>query len=139
MKIDSFRGKYFFLSNFFVSDIRYNGLTFLNNEAAFQAQKCPERANEFCGLNPSDAKRLGRKVWLRSDWETVKDKVMYDVCHAKFSQNAELRKQLLKTGDVELIERNTWGDRVWGVCGGVGENRLGRILMRIRDEMRVVD
>ena len=122
-----------------MSDIRYNGLTFLNNEAAFQAQKCPERANEFCRLNPSDAKRLGRKVRLRSDWETVKDKVMYDVCHAKFSQNAELRKQLLKTGDVELIEGNAWGDRVWGVCGGVGENRLGRILMRIRDEMRGVD
>ena len=139
MKIDCFRGKYFFLSNFFASKIRYNGLTFLNNEAAFQAQKCPERASEFCELNPSDAKRLGRKVRLRSDWESVKDDVMYDVCHAKFSQNANLRRQLLNTGNAELVEGNTWGDRVWGVCGGVGENRLGKILMRIRDEMKGLD
>lgn len=139
MKIDCFRGKYFFLSNFFASNIRYNGLTFLNNEAAFQAQKCPKRASEFCELNPSDAKRLGRKVRLRSDWESVKDDVMYDVCHAKFSQNANLRRQLLNTGNAELVEGNTWGDRVWGVCGGVGENRLGRILMRIRDEMKGLD
>lgn len=135
MKIDSFRGKNFFLSNFYPAAVEYNGLGFLNNEAAFQSQKCPGRAREFCNLNPSDAKRLGRKVRLRIDWESVKDDVMYDVCHAKFSQNANIRRQLLNTGDAELVEGNTWGDRVWGVCGGVGENRLGRILMRIRDEM----
>lgn len=136
MKIDSFRGGNFFLSNFYPASVEYNGLTFLNNEAAFQSQKCIGRSNEFCNLNPSDAKRLGRKVKLRADWEAVKDEIMYDICYAKFSQNSELRTQLLKTGSAELIEGNTWGDKVWGVCDGEGENRLGKILMRIRNEMR---
>lgn len=133
--IKEFRGKYFFLSNFYNCPVSYAGLTFENNEAVFQAAKCPERMKEFCKLNPSEAKRLGRKVRLRQDWEEVKNKVMYDVCKAKFSQNPSLLKMLLQTGDSVLIEGNTWGDRVWGVCNGVGENRLGRILMKIRNEL----
>lgn len=135
MTIDSFSGKYYFLSNFYSATIYYNGLSFLNNEAAFQSAKCPERANEFCDLNPSDAKRLGRHVKLRPDWNRIKDQVMYEVCKAKFTQNAYLGRKLLETGDAILIEGNTWGDRVWGMCDGIGENRLGMILMRIRNEM----
>lgn len=72
---------------------------------------------------------------LRGDWEAVKDSVMYEICKAKFSQNPDLADQLVATKDAELIEGNTWGDRIWGVCDGVGENRLGKILMRIRAEM----
>ena len=60
---------------------------------------------------------------------------MYSVCKAKFTQNTDLLKKLLDTGDAELVEGNTWGDRVWGVCKGEGENRLGKILMRIRGEI----
>ena len=133
-QISEFRGDYYFLSNFFSAPVSVFGRTFLNNEAAFQAAKCPVRMDEFVLLNPSEAKKLGRRVQLRSDWENVKSQVMYDICKAKFSQNDELRKMLLSTGDAELIEGNHWGDRVWGVCDGVGENRLGQILMRIRTE-----
>ena len=92
--------------------------------------------NEFLSLSPSDAKRLGRRVRLRNDWEDVKDKVMYDICIAKFMQNKNLAQLLIETGDATLIEGNTWGDRVWGVCDGVGENRLGKILMQIRAKMK---
>lgn len=134
-RISEFNGDYFFLSNFFCAPISYSGLTFTNNEAAFQSAKCPERMAEFCNLNPSEAKRLGRRVHLRSDWEDIKDKVMYDVCYAKFTQNPYLSERLCSTGNAELIEGNTWGDRVWGVCGGIGENRLGKILMQIRKEL----
>lgn len=134
--IDEFKGEYFFLSNFYQTPLIYNGLRFENTEAAFQAAKCPDRMNEFCKLNPSEAKRLGRRVFLRPDWEEVKDQVMYEVCLAKFSQTPELAESLLQTGDAVLIEGNTWGDKVWGVCNGVGENRLGKTLMRIRDELR---
>lgn len=133
--INEFRGKYFFLSNFYQAPITYQNLVFENNEAAFQAAKCPDRMNEFCGLNPSEAKRLGRHVELRSDWEEIKDEVMYQVCKAKFMQHDELRQRLIDTGNAELIEGNTWGDKTWGVCDGVGENRLGKILMRIRTEI----
>lgn len=135
MVIDNFRGKYYFLSNFYDAPVTYLGYTFKNNEAAFQGAKCLSRIQEFCNLNPSEAKHLGRRVHLRSDWEQVKDSVMYDICRAKFTQNPNLRTLLIQTGDAELVEGNTWGDRVWGVCDGVGENRLGKILMRIRKEL----
>lgn len=135
--IDEFRGRYFFLSNFYTAPITYQDIRFENNEAAFQSAKCPERMSEFCGLTPNSAKRLGRRVSLRPDWETVKYNVMYDVCMAKFTQNPDLLSKLLDTGDAELIEGNTWGDRVWGVdmYRGIGENHLGKILMRVRDEL----
>ena len=80
VSISEFRGEYYFLSNFYSAPVIYNGMCFENNEAAFQAAKCPERMTEFCRLNPSEAKRLGRRVKLRGDWEAVKDTVMYEIC-----------------------------------------------------------
>ena len=134
--ITSFNGDNFFLSNFYVTPVFYQGIRFESSEAAFQAAKCPERMQEFCGLNPSEAKRLGRSVTLRPDWEEVKLDVMYQVCMAKFTQNPRLAEKLIATGDAELVDGNTWGDRIWGVCDGVGENNLGKILMQVRDRLR---
>ena len=107
VSISEFRGEYYFLSNFYSAPVTYNGMCFENNEAAFQAAKCPERMTEFCRLNPSEAKRLGRRVKLRGDWEAVKDTVMYEICKAKFSQNPDLADKLVATKDAELIEGNT--------------------------------
>ena len=131
-----FRNEHYYLSNFYNAPVRYNGLTFKNNEAAFQAMKCPGRASEFCDLNGADAKRLGRNVRLRSDWSTVKERIMYEICLAKFMQNDELKRLLLATGDALLVEGNSWNDREWGICNGVGENKLGKILMRVRNELK---
>lgn len=134
--ITEFRGDNFFLSNFYAAPVVYQGIRFENNEAAFQSAKCPRRMQEFCRLNPSEAKKLGRRVSLRIDWEEVKLGVMYQVCKAKFTQNQDLAQKLIATGDAELVEGNTWGDRIWGVCDGIGENNLGKILMSIREELR---
>ena len=134
--INKFRGKYQFLSNFYETPVTWNGLTYLNNEAAFQSAKTFSDRECFTNLDPSSAKKLGRKVQLRSDWENVKDDVMYEICKAKFSQNTELKKRLLSTGNEHLEEGNTWGDKIWGTVNGIGENRLGKILMRIREELR---
>ena len=90
----------------------------------------------FSQASPSEAKAAGRKIDLRSDWEEVKDKVMYEIVLAKFTQNPDLKKKLLATGDEHLEEGNTWGDTIWGTVDGVGENRLGKILMRVRDELK---
>lgn len=136
-EIRDFTGEYFFLSNFYETPILYNGNYYRNTEAAFQAMKCPERADSFTHLNPSEAKKLGRQVRLRADWELVKEDYMYEICKTKFEQHSDLKARLLATGDAYLCEGNTWGDCVWGVCGGVGENKLGKILMRIRDELRI--
>lgn len=135
-EIRGFFGKYRFLSNFFCSQVRYNGITYQNNEAAFQAQKCPSRAAEFATLNPSDAKRLGRRVPLRGDWESVKYAIMKEIVYAKFSQNTTLLNQLLDTGNAKLFEENTWGDMVWGTVDGQGCNYLGKILEEVRNELR---
>lgn len=134
--INDFSGKYYFLSNFYVTNFTYNSMTFTNTEAAFHSMKCPERAEEFCNLSPSAAKKLGRQVKLRADWEEIKKQVMYDVCLAKFSQNKDLKEKLLATGNRTLIEGNFWNDKCWGVCNGEGENNLGKILMKIRDNFR---
>ena len=134
--ISKFEGNYYFLSNFYSAPITYNGITYKNNEAAFQAQKCPYRVHEFTDLEPSEAKRLGRRVKLREDWEEVKDRVMYEIVRAKFRQNKLLKMLLLQTGTRTLVEGNWWNDTYWGVCKGKGENKLGQILMRVREELK---
>ena len=140
MTIDSFRGKYAFLSNFYMCPVSVpvgnETLTFQNTEAAFQAMKDVSRAKEFCGLGPSAAKRKGRDVSLRPDWDSVKDDIMRMVIRCKFTQNHELTGLLLATEDAELVEGNTWNDRYWGVCDGRGKNRLGQLLMELRTELR---
>ncbi len=133
-----FDGEYAFLSNFYETPIFYKDLLYQNSEAAFQAQKCPRRAHEFCVLPPGKAKKLGRKVELRIDWDLVKNAVMHDVVKAKFTQNPDLRKKLIDTGYEELVEGNYWNDKYWGVCNGEGLNMLGKILMVVREELRNV-
>lgn len=129
--ITSFRGEYRFLSNFYPADVAYNGITYHNNESAFQAQKDPSRAHEFALLtNPVQAKRNGRKVHLRSDWEKVKVGIMEEIVRAKFEQNPDLAEKLLATGNQLLIEGGT--DNFWGNK----RNALGKILMKIRLELR---
>ena len=136
--IDSFRGEYYFLSNFYESKVTYEGITCLNNEAAFQSIKTldMQERKSFASLSPTAAKKAGRKVSLRKDWEDIKINVMYEICKAKFTQNEELREKLLATGEEELVEGNNWNDRIWGKVNGIGANNLGKILMRIREELR---
>lgn len=138
--IGLFREEYFFLSNFYETKITYNGLTYKNAEAAFQAQKCmTEKEKEaFTELEAVAAKRKGKRVKLRPDWEEVKLFMMEEIVRAKFTQNESLREMLLATGDAILREGNTWRDTFWGVNlkSGRGQNNLGIILMKIRDELR---
>ena len=140
MTIQEFRGEHFFLSNFYEAPVTYQGLTYGSNEAAFQAQKCLSEAErlEFTALRPSDSKRRGRKVQLRPDWEQVKLGIMEDIVRAKFTQNEDLRAMLLATGDAVLEEGNSWNDTFWGIIRktGRGQNHLGRILMRVREELK---
>ena len=136
--IDSFIGEYYFLSNFYHVDVEYGGIVYKNTEAAFQAQKVLDDNEKllFSDLYPREAKKLGRRVKLRKDWNDVKDNYMYEICKAKFQQHEDLARKLLGTGDEELVEGNTWNDTYWGVCDGKGKNQLGKTLMRIRDELK---
>ena len=127
----------YFLSNFYPCTIEYGGLIYACAEAAFQAQKVIDDSEKekFVGLFGSQAKYLGRKAALRPDWEEVKVDIMKNVLYAKFTQNEDLKQQLIATEDAELIEKNWWGDQFWGVCGDIGENKLGILLMELRKEL----
>lgn len=135
--INSFREENFFLSNFYLCPITYNGLRYTNAESAFQAQKTLSRDDRirFATLDPASAKKFGRQIALRKDWEDIKLKEMKKILIAKFSQNLDLAKKLLDTKDEYLEEGNTWGDKFWGTVNGVGENHLGKILMEIRQQL----
>lgn len=131
--ITEFKDQYKFLSNYAPSSILYKGHRYRNAEAAFHAQKCLGREEEFENLEPNQAKSLGRIVPLRSDWEEVKLKEMESILKAKF-RNPALRKKLLSTGNQELVEGNHWHDDYWGKCTPNGQNNLGKLLMKLRSE-----
>lgn len=100
---------------------------------AFKATNPKERENIRTTSRPGQAKRLGRQIELRSDWEDIKIGVMSRVLKAKFA-DPELQAWLIATGDAHLEEGNTWGDRYWGTVDGTGKNHLGNILMKLRKE-----
>ena len=130
-----FRNEYWFLSNMYPCEIRVNGLVFTCAEACFQSFKTTDvnERKKFQGIDGFKAKKLGRSVSLRSDWNDIRIEVMSRVIHAKFHQNSDLTKKLQDTGDLPIIEDNTWKDTFWGRCNGKGHNLLGQILMSERD------
>jgi ribA/ribD-fused uncharacterized protein len=132
--IASFEGEYRFLSNFWLCEIVYGGITFPSTEHAYQAAKTMDmdaRRKIALAEHPAAAKKLGYKVKIRPDWDAVKDQIMLQLLLIKFADPI-LMARLRDTLPHELIEGNHWGDFYWGVCGGRGLNKLGKMLMRIR-------
>jgi ribA/ribD-fused uncharacterized protein len=130
-----FRDQYWFLSNMYPCSIFYRGTTWKSAEHLFQASKTThitQRDWIAQSQNASEAKRRGRLVTLRDNWNTIRVPVMREVVTLKFSQNAYLLEKLRKI-DGTIVEDNTWGDKFWGKCNGQGENHLGIILMAVRD------
>jgi N-glycosidase YbiA len=159
-EINSFSGKFEFLSNFSPHPVFIEDIRFPTAEHAFQAMKTtdPGARQLIARLpTPGKAKRVGRQIDLRPDWEDIKLEVMWFIVLAKFRQNTWIRRQLWLTRNAELIEGNHWGDRFWGMtldneCGQrpetckwgnacadcrewTGENHLGKILMEVRREL----
>ncbi len=134
-------GEYGCFSNFSRHSIHLKGKQWATTEHYFQAQKFAGTAHEeavrMC-KRPSDAANMGRsrKLPLRRDWESVKDQIMFDALRAKFTQHDDLKAILLGTGDAKLVE-HTANDSYWADGGdGSGKNRLGQLLMRLREELR---
>ena len=137
--IGPFRGQYDFLSNFYLTPVKYNGIIYPSSEHAFQAAKTTDMSvrKTIAALNfPGEARAVGRGVILREDWNNIRLVIMTKIIREKFSSNKALKIKLLNTGGHELVEVNTWGDTFWGVCNNVGENHLGKILMKIRKEFQ---
>lgn len=132
-----FRGNFGWLSNSYTCPVTVaiGGRVrhFSCAEAAYQAYKCPERAEEFESLSGYAARDLGRSVKLRPDWNKVKIVVMKRVLQNKFAQNEELADRLVKL-DTPIINDNRHGDKFWGQVNGEGHNYLGRLIQDVRAE-----
>lgn len=127
-------------SNFSRHSIFLKGKRWPTSEHYFQAQKFagePDEEEVRRAKRPMDAANMGRdrKRPLRRDWESVKEQVMLDALRAKFTQHDDLKEILLGTGSAKLVE-HTANDSYWGDGGdGSGKNRLGHLLMRLREEL----
>jgi ribA/ribD-fused uncharacterized protein len=152
-QIGEFAGQYRFLSNFWICDTQYGGVIYPSAEHAYQAAKTldfKQREAIRVAMSPGVAKRMGKHVTIRGDWNHIRVNTMRGIVRDKFTRNVNLGAQLLLTGDTVLVEGNKWHDNFWGICGcsqcqeqfwidhnsKVDGNWLGRILMEIRTELR---
>lgn len=141
--INVFDGEFAFLSNFYEHPFMFDGKIYRTAEHAFQAMKAVNEHDRDLiakAETPGKAKRLGRKIQLRSDWEQVKEIYMLDIVRAKFA-DADLGQRLINTFPAELVEGTTWHDNIWGNCtcdkcrNIEGKNYLGKILMSVRQDL----
>lgn len=137
-----FAGERSFLSNFYPTYVTYDRILFPTVEHAYQACKTLDEADRYriaALATPDQAKAAGRRVKLRSDWDEIKLDIMYGLLCQKFAPNSVLGRKLVATGNEELIEWNIWHDNYWGIdirTQGKGQNHLGKLLMRRREELR---
>jgi len=152
--IESFTGRWRFLSNFWPSKIEHQGITYPTLEHYYVSMKvkndqqidgkyitmidCRELIAKM--PDPAKVKQFGKIIKVRKDWDDVKLDVMLWGIREKFKQE-DLKQMLLDTGDEELVEGNWWHDNFFGVCTcgpcqGEGQNNLGKIIMKVRDELR---
>lgn len=153
MEINSFTYPNRFLSNYHLCPVTVDGITYPSSEHAYMAQKSDQyvevidletRSSKMVhwkmrcqdkNVPPATIKRESRNVTLVPGWDENRLATMEKVLRAKFKNDAEMN-MLLDTGDATLIEGNNWNDTYWGMCNGVGENHLGKILMKIREDIR---
>lgn len=138
--IKEFQGKYRWLSNFWPVQIKYNNRLYSSVEHAYMSSKSHSSEwKDFCvlELDPRIVKKASNEVALRTDWEEVKENIMFELTQLKY-QNTLLRKKLLKTADIHIQEGNNWNDIFWGVdiATKEGENKLGKIIMNVRNEIK---
>ena len=141
--IDSFRGTYDFLSNFYPCIVFYKGIKFYSVENAFQAAKSQDENTrlKISKMQAGEAKKYAKTIALREDWQDIKKQVMYELLLQKFYYSYDLAVKLeILTKGQEIKEGNWWHDNFWGDCkcpncsGEIGYNVLGKLLMKIRDE-----
>ena len=121
--IDNFHGPDTgFLSNFYPFEIEYNGLKYPTSEAAYQAAKAndDQEGKVWSAMvreapTPGKAKKIGKQIPLRSDWEQIKFQVMKEVLITKF-RDTPLMDKLFATKNSYLIEGTLWHDNFWGIC-----------------------
>lgn len=137
IQIRGFFDEFRFLSNFHVTPVHFNGFDYMSSEHAYMAAKARTQADHdyvHSAKSPAEAKRRGREIQLIDDWDIMKVEIMYMINLNKYS-NPVMKQLLATTEERYLEETNWWGDKIWGICDGVGQNYLGRVIMEIRTEL----
>jgi len=137
--IEQFRDEYSWLSNFSPCDIIYEGISYPSTEHFYVGMKTTDilLREEISKLEtPGKAKRFGRKIDVRDDWDDIKISTMRYALDQKFSKDP-YKTLLIETGDMEIQEGNFWQDKFWGVDFETkeGKNILGKMIMKIRDSL----
>lgn len=154
--IQKFEGRWSFLSNFYPCEIEHQGIKYPSVEHYYVALKVNDQQlingkyytpGDFREMiskieHPGVVKKIGSKIKLRSNWDDKKFTTMEWGVREKF-KNPKLAGMLVDTGDVQIIEGNLWHDNFYGQClcdkcKGSGKNKLGKLLMQIRDELKGV-
>lgn len=130
------------LSNMIPVKINLKGKTYPSVEHAYQSEKSKDKTwKELCSKENISGKQIkvfSKTIDLRPDWEDVKLLVMEYCLREKFNQEP-FKSALINTGNENIQEGNYWGDKFFGIdlkeTPNVGENHLGRLIMKIRDEL----
>ena len=141
IKIPYYENSYFALHNFSAHSIDYKGFLYPTVEHAFHASKFDDekiREEIKNAKSPLEAFTLGKKYKSerKVNWDEIKVSILYEIILEKARQHEEVRNALLSTGDEEIVEDNSEDD-FWGNgSDGKGLNHTGKILMKIREELR---
>lgn len=137
--IYGFRDEYDFLSNFYRTPVFYEGILYPSSENAYQASKTDDVAvrMEFTKYTSGNAKRLGKLITITDHFKRNKIEIMFLINFDKFHRSTDIKTKLLATGNLYLEETNQWKDTFWGVYNEKGDNNLGKILMKIRECLRL--
>lgn len=155
--IEKFEGRWRFLSNFYPVEIEHQGIRYPSVEHFYVSMKCNNEQmlqgrhytiGDFREIiarvpSPGMVKKIGQQMQIRKDWSDKKLEFMNWGVREKF-KNEELKELLISTGDMTLIEGNVWHDNFYGQCSCVkcknkGNNHLGKILMKVRDEVKGIE
>jgi len=138
--IKEFKNEYRWLSNFARCGVELDGQMYKSVEHAYQSAKSDDPEwKEFCTveINPAEVRKQSRNIQIRKDWDNIKEDIMLKCLKEKYDQEP-YKQLLLDTKNEQIQEGNWWGDKYWGVDlkTGEGQNRLGKMIMQIRQEIR---
>lgn len=132
-------------SNLYRRAFVFEGREFPTAEHAYQAGKPRlDPVREWILAAPSPClvamAAHGLYKWdIVSNWSKIKHGRMLNVLRAKFSQHDDLRELLCSTAPARLVETPRVDNAIsrhWGMINGKGQNMLGALLMKVREELR---
>lgn len=133
-----FFGRNAWLGNSYPAAFRIDGLTWKSVDHYVFAKRAIKESDRDAvreAETPIKARTVSKTMRWRPDWKEADVENVKAAVEAKFFQNVELGRKLIYTRDIELVHENRWGDKLWGVCEGEGENLLGKLLMEIREKL----